>query len=123
MELPPIIIAYIDAYNRKDVAALVDCVAEDISFENYSNSGPSLKLDGRHAFAELAAQAVTLFSSRRQIVKTAVVAGDSVALEVDWTGTPAIDLGPMKAGVEVNMRGASFIAISKGKLSRILDLS
>jgi hypothetical protein len=42
-------------------------------------------------------------------------------LEVDWTGTPAIDLGPTKAGEQVAMRGASFMTIADGKLTRIVD--
>jgi len=123
MTLPPIVQAYLDAYNRKDVAALVDCVADTVSFENVSNAGNTIKIEGRAAFAELAAQGATLFAARHQAVRTAIVAGDRVALEIDWTGTPAIDLGPMKAGEPVALRGASFITIADGKLSRIVDLS
>jgi len=123
MTLPTIINSYLDAYNRKDVAALVDCVSDAVVFENISNAGASIKIEGRDAFAELAGQAATMFESRNQAVRTAVVNGDNVALEVDWTGTPAVDLGPMKAGVEISMRGASFITIVGGKLARIVDLS
>ena len=114
---------YLEAYNRKDVAALVDCVADTIVFENVSNTGQSLKINGRTAFAELAEQAATMFASRHQSVRTAVVDGDRVALEIDWTGTPAFDLGPMKAGEQTTRRGASFITIVDGKLNRIVDLS
>ncbi|WP_324132414.1 nuclear transport factor 2 family protein [Bosea sp. (in: a-proteobacteria)] len=123
MNLPTIIQSYLDAYNRKDVSALVDCVSEAVLFENVSNACKSLKIEGREAFAELASQAATMFASRKQTVRTAVVDGGKVALEVDWTGTPAVDLGPMKAGVEVSIRGASFMTIADGKLARIVDLS
>lgn len=123
MTLPTVIQSYIDAYNRKDVAALVSCVAEDIVFENISNVGESLKIEGRVAFAELAEQSATMFITRHQSIRTAVVDSDLVALEVDWTGTPAIDLEPMKAGEQVAMRGASFLTIKGGKLTRIVDLS
>lgn len=64
-----------------------------------------------------------MFTIRRQTVRNAVVDGDRVALEVDWTGIPAIDLGPMKAGEQVALRGASFMTIAGGKLTRIVDLS
>ncbi len=121
--LPAIIQSYLDAHNRKDVAALVACVAGDIVFENVSNAGQSMKIEGRAAFAELPEQAATMFTIRRQTVRNAVVDGDRVALEVDWTGTPAIDLGPMKAGEQVALRGASFMTIAGGKLTRIVDLS
>ena len=123
MTLPAIIQSYLDAYNRKDVAALVACVADDIIFENVSNAGQSMKIEGRAAFAELAGRAATMFTIRRQVIRNAVVDGDRVALEVDWTGTPAIDLGPMKAGEQVTLRGASFMTIAGGKLTRIVDLS
>ena len=123
MKLPQIIASYLAAYNRKDVEALVDCVSADVVFENVSNAGQPMKIEGREAFAELASQAAAMFASRQQTVRTAVVDGDNVAIEVDWIGTPAVDLGTMKAGTEVAMRGASFITLSNGKLSRIVDLS
>ncbi|MBD8679958.1 nuclear transport factor 2 family protein [Sphingomonas sp. CFBP 13720] len=123
MTLPALIQRYLDAYNRKDVAALVACVADDIIFENVSNAGQSTKIEGRAAFAELAGRAATMFTIRCQTVRNAVVDGDRVALEVDWTGTPAIDLGPMKAGEQVALRVVSFMTITGGKLTRIVDLS
>ncbi|QXT35823.1 nuclear transport factor 2 family protein [Sphingomonas sanguinis] len=123
MTLPAIIQRYIDAYNRKDAAALVACVGDDVVFENVSNSGQSMKIKGRAAFAELAEQAATMFATRHQTITNAVVDGDRVAMEVDWTGTPAVDLDSMKAGEPVAMRGASFMTIREGLLTRIVDLS
>ena len=123
MTLPAIIQSYIDAYNRKDAAALVACVGDEIVFENVSNSEQSMKIEGRPAFAELAEQAATMFTIRHQAITNAVVDGDRVAMEVDWTGIPAVDLGSMKAGEPIAMRGASFMTIRKGLLTRIVDLS
>lgn len=123
MTLPAIVQDYIDAYNRKDVGALVDCVAESVVFENVSNTGQGMRVEGRAAFADLAGRSAAMFIARHQAVRTAVVDGDRVALEVDWTGTPAIDLGPMKAGEQVAMRGASFLTLADGKLARIIDFS
>jgi ketosteroid isomerase-like protein len=121
--LPAIVERYLDAYNRKDVEALVDCVADSVVFENVSNSGESIKIEGRDAFGELAARSAAMFERRNVVVKTAVVGVDSIALEVRWTATPSVDLGPMKAGVEVTMRAASFMTIANGRLQRIMDLS
>lgn len=123
MSLPAIVQRYLDAYNHKDVAELVACVAETIVFEHVTNTGPSMKIEGRAAFAEFATQATAMFVTRRQTVRTAVVERDCVALEIDWTGVPAVDLGAMKAGAQVTMRGASFLTIADGKLVRIVDLS
>ena len=123
MELPAIVQTYLDAYNRRDVAALIACVSDDVVFENVSNSGQSTRLEGREAFSQLAHQAAGAFLERQQVVRTAVVNGDSIALEINWTGTPKIDLGPMKAGDQASMRGASFFTVSAGKLRRIVDIS
>ena len=120
--LPEIVQKYLGAYNSADVATLIDCVTEAVVFENHSSSGGSLKVEGREAFGELAQQAATLFTARRQSVRTAVINGSTVALEVDWTGTPAVDIGTMKAGTTVALRGASFLMISGGKLARITDI-
>ena len=57
--LPDIIQRYLDAYNRRDVEALIACVSETVVFENVSNATPSLRIDGRDAFARLAAQAAS----------------------------------------------------------------
>jgi ketosteroid isomerase-like protein len=99
------------------------CVDNAIVFENVSNTGQSIKIEGREMFAQQVEQAATVFASRHQSVRTAVVSGDMVALEIDWTGTPAVDFGPMKAGETVSIRGASFITIANGKLVRIVDIS
>lgn len=121
--LPNIVQRYLDAYNRRDVEALVECVSETVVFENVSNGSAPLHIDGRVAFARLAAQAAETFPVRRLVVRTAVIAGDQVALEVDWTGTPAVDLGEVKAGERMALRGASFFTIIDDRLARIVDLS
>lgn len=121
--LPLVVRKYLEAYNQRDVAALADCVSADVSFENVSNSAPALAVHGRQAFIDLAAQGASVFTERHQRVRTAVIEAGAVAVEVDWSGVPSVDLGPMKAGVRAQMRGASFFKITDGKLSKIVDLS
>lgn len=121
--VPEIIRRYLEAYNNRDVSALADCVAERVVFENVSNRSAPMLIEGREAFVQLATQAVEMFTERRQTVRMAVVGKDRVALDVDWTGTPAADLGEMKAGESVSLRGASFFTIADGRIVRIVDLS
>ena len=121
--LPDVVQRYLDAYNRRDVAALVACVSESVVFENVSNGAAPLRLDGRTAFAHLAAQAAETFPVRRLQVRTAVVSGDRVALEVDWSGTPSVDIGGVRAGETMTLRGASFFRIADEALVSIVDLS
>jgi steroid delta-isomerase-like uncharacterized protein len=123
MELPSVVSSYLDAYNRFDVETMLNCVSEDVVFENISNSGSSLRIEGKGSFAELARQAADAFSHRKQSVRNSVSAGGEVALEIEWEGTPRFDMGDFQAGVQASLRGASFMTISNGKLSRIADLS
>lgn len=122
-ELPDVVLRYLDAYNRMDVSGLVDCVADTIVFENVSNSAPPFRVEGKTAFAQVAAQAAEAFAIRRQAIRTAVIGESHVALELDWTGTPAVDVGDWTAGRAVALRGASFLTIVDGRLSKIVDLS
>jgi ketosteroid isomerase-like protein len=123
MTLPAIVQRYLASYNAMDVASLVECVSDSVVFEHVSNAGSSIKIEGRAAFAGLADQAAALFVRRRQIVRTVLVDGDKVALEIVWTGMPTVDFGQMKAGVETTLRGASFFTIKEGKLAEIVDIS
>lgn len=47
LTLPAIVQGYLAACNREDVAALVACAAEDVVFENVSNTGPGTTIPGR----------------------------------------------------------------------------
>ena len=123
MEIPQIVDAYLRAYNDRDVDAMLACVSDDIVFENVSNSAPSLLIEGRTAFADLARGAAEAFISRRQSVRNCVIASGKVALEVDWEGTPRADMGKLRAGVQVSIRGASFFVIDGDRIGRITDLS
>ena len=37
---------YVDCYNRVDVEGMLECVTDDVEFENISNSGQSMQLQG-----------------------------------------------------------------------------
>jgi steroid delta-isomerase-like uncharacterized protein len=123
MELPPVIIRYLEAYNRLDAAGLAACVSDDIVFENVSNSGESLTLKGKRDFQALAEKSAAMFSARRQIVRMAVVQDDRVALEIDWAGIPVNDLPGMPAGKRISLRGATFMTLRDGAIITITDLS
>lgn len=123
VKLPAIVESYVNAYNCKDVAALVACVSDQIVFENVSNSDECLKIRGREAFADLAERSALMFIKRKLTIRHVVVDGDHVALWMDWAGTPAIDLGTAKAGKPIAMRAASFMTVAEGLLTRIVDLS
>ncbi|MCT8001514.1 hypothetical protein NZL82_06425 [Sphingomonas sanguinis] len=49
---------------------------EGVVFENVSNADQSMRIEGRAAFATLAEQAASMFVTRHQAVRTAIVQAD-----------------------------------------------
>ena len=45
---------YVDCYNRVDVDGMLECVTDDVRFENISNAGQSMQLQGKDALAQVA---------------------------------------------------------------------
>ena len=68
-------------------------------------------LDG----AEKGQRAVRAQSYR---ILNSVVAGESLALEVEWLGTLAVPLGTIPAGGQMRARFAVFLEMRNGKIAR-----
>lgn len=119
-----IILAYIDAYNNKDVPAMVALLDEQIIFENVSNTSGVIQLNSRQEFEQLALQSVNYFSERKQIVRFLVQGAEAAAVEIDYVATLAQDLpNGLKAGQHLQLRGVSIFEVKQGKISRISDYS
>ncbi|MEL6259199.1 MAG: nuclear transport factor 2 family protein [Pseudomonadota bacterium] len=115
---------YIALYNARDVDGMLDCVTDDIVFENFSNTGPSMRLEGKSAMADVARLSGNAFSFRRQTLLSVVDAGDKAAAEIEFEGKAAVDLpNGVSAGETVKIRGASFFEFRSGLLCRIADYS
>jgi len=115
---------YVDCYNRVDVEGMLECVTDDVEFENISNSGQSMQLQGKEALAQVASASSQAFSFRRQRVLSLICTADKAAAEVQFKGIAALDLpnGVMQ-GQSVDIRGASFFEARDGLISRIVDYS
>lgn len=119
-----IILGYIDAYNNKDVPAMVALLDEQIIFENVSNTSGVMQLNSRQEFEQLALQSVNYFSERKQIVRFLVQGTEAAAVEIDYVATLAQDLpNGLKAGQQLQLRGVSIFEVKQGKISRISDYS
>ncbi len=59
----------------------------------------------------------TLLSSQTYEIKNAVVNGDSVAIEVLWTGTLATGFGTLTAGSKMRCHSSMFFEFRDGKIS------
>ncbi len=119
-----IINRYISSYNDRDIEGMLDCVTEDVIFENISNAGQSMKLEGRLRMGEVARLSGNAFSYRRQRLVNLVIGAGKAAAEVEFEGKAAVDLpNGVKAGETVKIRGASFFEFQGRLLSRIADYS
>lgn len=57
-----------------------------------------------------------LLSAQRFDIHNAVAFGDQVALEMTWTGTLAVPLGPLQVGDELHAFIATFLTIRDGAI-------
>lgn len=119
-----IINRYIQSYNDRDIEGMLDCVTEDVVFENISNASQSMRLEGREQMGDVARLSGNAFSYRRQRLISLVVGEGKAAAEIEFEGKAAVDLpNGVKAGETVKIRGASFFEFRGRLLSRIADYS
>lgn len=119
-----IIHRYISCYNSRDIDGMLECVTVDVIFENISNAGQTMRLEGRDAMEEVARLSGNAFSYRRQKVLNFISDGNRASAEVAFEAKAAVDLpNGAKAGDMVRMNGASFFELRDGLLCRIADYS
>ena len=119
-----VISKYIKSYNGRDIEGMLDCVTEDVVFENISNTGQTMTLEGRAKMGEVAELSGNAFSYRRQRLINVVSGAGKAAAEVEFEGKAAVDLpNGVKAGETVKVRGASFFEFRGDLLCRIADYS
>jgi len=54
MNMEALIERYITSYNARDIEGMLACVTPDVIFENISNTGQSMKLEGKDAMGQVA---------------------------------------------------------------------
>ncbi|MAP96483.1 MAG: hypothetical protein CMK07_16175 [Ponticaulis sp.] len=122
--LESLIERYVDCYNRIDVDGMLECVTDDVRFENISNAGQSMQLQGKDALSQVASASAQAFTYRRQRLISLLCSGDKAAAEVRFQGTAALDLpNGIMQGQSVDIKGASFFEARDGLLCKIVDYS
>lgn len=122
--LDEVIARYIASYNARDIDGMIDCVTDDVVFENISNSGQSMRLDGKDMMRQVADLSGNAFSYRRQRLVNVVTGAGKAAAEIEFEGKAAVDLpNGIQAGETVKIRGASFFEFRGNLLCRIADYS
>ena len=118
------VVAYVEAYNRKDIDGMMACLAEDVSFEHLIDGHVAMKLSGKPAFRQQAEEAAHLFSQREQILNDRTVADDVVSVKIDYRGTLAVDMpdGP-QAGETIQLQGHSVFVMRDCLIARLTDIA
>lgn len=115
---------YLSAYNAFDIDGMLAVIHPDIEFKNVAGGEVNAKALGINEFRKLAEQSRTIFSSRRQTIKTFNADGDQAMIEVAYRGVLAIDLpNGMKQGQAMELAGRSEFGFSDGLICRITDIS
>lgn len=122
--LDDVINRYIASYNARDIEGMLDCVTEDVVFENISNTGQSMRLDGKDMMRQVAELSGNAFTYRRQRLVNIVAGAGKAAAEIEFEGKAAVDLpNGVRSGETVKVRGASFFEFRGNLLCRIADYS
>ena len=118
------IYAYLEAYNAKNVPAMLRLLHEQVVFENVSNASGITTTTTRQEFEQLATQSLLFFTERRQLIRFSVIREEAAAIEVDYRATLAQDLPTgLKAGDQLQLRGVSVFERANGLFTRISDYS
>jgi ketosteroid isomerase-like protein len=117
MELVKGYLAALEAGAQGD--ALARFFTEDVLQEEFPNRlVPNGARRGLAALLEGAARGQQAMSKQRYQLLGAVEDGDTVALEVQWTGTLAIALGSLPVGGDMKARFAVFLEFRGDRIAR-----
>jgi ketosteroid isomerase-like protein len=99
--------------------ALAAFFAPDVVQEEFPNRlVPNGARRDLAAVLEGAERGQRVMRAQRYEILNAVEVGDTIALEVLWTGTLAVPLGALPAGGEMRAHFAVFIELRDGKIAR-----
>ena len=116
--------AYIEAYNRFDVAGMLAPLHEDVVFRNTANGEVNLTTTGKESFRQQAEQATQYFSQREQRVTDWQVNDQQVEVAIAYSAVAAIAIGNgLQPGDTLQMQGKPVFQIENGKIISIEDIS
>lgn len=119
-----IIHAYIDAYNRFDIDAMLAVLHDDVVFRNFSNGKLTHETRGLTQFHAQAETASAMFSHRQQTVISAHETGTGIIVSIRYAGTLSQDLpNGMASGETIELDGQSEFQFKDGKIVFIADRS
>jgi steroid delta-isomerase-like uncharacterized protein len=124
MSAQDLILGYINAYNAKDVSAMLTFFDDSCMFENVSGGKVTVRTDGKAELQALARRSAEAFATREQRVVSLTEGQGRIVAEIDYHAVLQADLSPeLKAGSQLDLRGISVFEIADGKIIRLSDYS
>lgn len=123
-EIRSLVDRYIDAYNRKDIEAMLAAVHPQVEFKNVSAGVVNASTKGVEELRSLAQQSLSLFSERRQTIESFEVQGSVAIATIAFHAVVAADLpNGLKKGQVINLSGRSEFELEEGVIFKITDIS
>ncbi|WP_224370064.1 nuclear transport factor 2 family protein [Hyalangium versicolor] len=92
----------------------------DFTHQEYPNRlFPTGKVRDADACRESSKRGKQVLTAQHYEVRTTVASGDTVALEMDWTGTLAVPLGSVPVGGQLHARIGQFFTFRDGRIASI----
>lgn len=127
MEATPakaLIDAYIKAYNKLDVPAMLACLHPEVQFEHVANGIVTMRLNGKAAFEAQATRAAAWFSERSQRVTAFHWHGSRAEVAIDYCAVTATELPDgTRPGTALQFAGRSSFSFRNNLIASIQDVS
>ena len=115
---------YVQAYNAKDVSAMLAFFGEACVFENISGGKVTVRTEGKGELEALARRSAEAFAWREQKVISLTEDRERIPAEIDYHAVLCADLSrELKAGSRLDLRGITVCEFSEGKIVRLSDYS
>jgi len=123
-QVPEVIHKYITEYNNLNVDGMLDCLTNEVEFQNISNNQINAHTTSKGEFKDLANIGVQAFTSRKQTIVSSITVSNLTLAEIRFNAVVAADLpNGWQAEQELNFTGRSAFEIKNGKISKIIDQS
>lgn len=124
MNARDLIIEYINAYNAKDVDAMLTFFDDACVFENISGGKVTVCIQGKAELETLGRRSAAAFASREQKVLSLTDGQNRIVAEIEYHAVLQADLSPdLKAGSCLDLRGVSVFELAGGKILSLTDYS
>jgi ketosteroid isomerase-like protein len=110
---------YLEALAASNRAVVETLLAPDVVYRELPNRlNPRGSVRDRRAMLEAFDRGIAILSAQGFAIERSVVQGETVALEVAWTGTLAVAMGALAPGDTLRARFAMFVDVRAGQVVR-----